>query len=763
MRGPVSPDGYLAAHPEMDGKLAMVFSCAELGRPLVRSIYEGLPNLQGLGRSVLGQVGVDIEVSRDEITHDGPSLEKASQLFVPFSTEAHTTIGKRLVEDMHTIADEAPNNGKPIKWNGQDLPVGRYVDLSQFRTRRGEEVERDIRDGLVYIEAPGEDSPPQYRFDSDGVLQVKLNPIEFKLHPDDLETTTNRLTLLGQGRSGVKKIAEDWERDPYHRIPKFLLGGLPISVGPYYWRIVHQINDHLIQLKSAALFDENRTKGTGRHLPAYDRIRQVELVRLDNPDSTEPKPTFGNTWIPVELFTLQQRHQQGKKSAGRSWQMMSRDERIHRHQHGVTPLKAIGAENTAKIAPVTAELNKPNVDAIILNRNGLHVIKKTQTEERRVRQIARSLRKRARGVPDSVTRKNEASKLVEEIGLAGDQTAVVFANYLNITDLETLANEGARAFVLRNYNVDGSGIMDAESHNTAIRLVRKGIGLAWITPQGLCEFDVGGQWAKPNMSEKKRQVQLPISIFGANRDEVGRLFSRRINNLLTGLAEHVSPEKIMVNHGNGGGLMWIAHLAAKSAGAISSGCGIDKEGITNTEPDLFIDISTEAILTRQDGIERKSLFAVFADGAIGSVWELWNCLLARKLLFQFCTPIYILNETGNYKKSIEQLEALDEQHEVVVDGQVGNFGARKDAPRKWLRNMVVIAESEDEIIADMMDFMENMADRLEAAGVPYKHALQAFDTKKKIFEEEGQCMPDWVTRGMEELMRREQERQSVTV
>lgn len=749
MRLPVTPDFYLAPHPEIDGQLAMAADCEEIGGTTAREIYEGDPSKSGLARSIQGQIGNHFVFLEEGKTHNGPTLERATRLFLPFVIKSHTERGAQMAADMYTIADQTPR-GQFARHNGEPIPAGRFFDLSQVVQLDANDVERYRADGLIYF-APSATNhdEPVYRFTSSGETQVKLSRDEYVLEPEDFSTTDSRLNLLLQGRSGIKREVGMVEHDPEDLIPEFLLGGLAVSGGPFYWRIKERVNDHLIQLSSAALIDANRNTGTGLHLDSYERNRQVELVKQVDPESKQPTPTFGNTWVPIEFFSLRPSRGRKRHQLGTEWRMLDRNELLDRHINGVTPLKALRLANPSVRTPLLSEVERSDTDAMAVGRVAVQRIKKSRSNQGKVKRIVRALEHRGEGIPEDARDPEAWRQAMDTLSDVGDMSATIIAEELHPHEVKTIIDAGARAILVKRLlgKSAARGVMDAAHHTILNDYARKGIGIAMGDENNYRELHSSGYWILDGVASRMKNIAVPMSIYGGNRQQFYDVYARELELLLKNLVGVTGPQdEVAVFQGGGDGIMYAAHRAAIEANALSFTSGIDKEGavakLIMEEGHGHVFREVMAVLSRQHPLVAHTLFSLILPGGIGTGLEYDAEALLRKLFVNPPTPFYVLNINGHYDGMRQQ---YDKYANDSVRGSVYS-------PREYMPKLIRYVEDLEEMFDDMVEFMRDPASRWEEDGIPPNHVDRSCSNKGKILQDDGMAIPLWLQRGRDDYL-----------
>ncbi len=673
----------------------------------------------------------------------GPPQQEsqAKDIWVPIKMEAYTRVGEALVNDIHALTHDTAS-GTPVEWHGSNLPAGRFADLSKLVKLEPDEVEHAIRESIISFGSQpttGEGEPP-YNIDDSGSLAVRLSPSEFILNEQHfMRGLEERITLLRGGRAIVARQSDHLVKDPDAILPDFLLGGIRLSAGPHYWRVLKEISPQLHQLESAALFDANRLMGIGRHLPEYDQNRQVELRRI--PKDQPFEHTYRNTWPGVEFYRSAQ---VGTSHAARNWIRMTPEARRSTHEHGITALQALETANPANRSALFSETRRPEVAALVLSRRGVQVVPETGSPKLNTYNTISTLQKGADGIPEGL---QGLGPLIEDLGMAGDRTATVIAKQVRIRDLSSLVSDGdARAVLFEQFRKDGSEAMTTEELSSLVDLSRRGIGIAWAQDGDYREFHPSGLWIKPGVAQRIENLEMTVAMFGARRERVGLEYQGKIGQFLNGLVDMFEgPEHLAVVHGNGSGIMRVADEGARERNMLSFGVGIDVERLgqneVNKDADGRMNMESSELLMRQHLLEVLSSVPVFTEGGIGTFVELYNSLCFRKLLLGLPTPIIVVDPKDMYKSTREQIEQVSNQ---------GNGEPR--TPRHWLKNILrFVPNFEEAALAEIKNFRESPMRFWDEAKIPHQHIKDAHRAQELQLTKLGMRLPPFMQNAVKGL------------
>lgn len=719
MRGPVSPDAVLAAHPAGDGRAAMSFERGVFDESLVKRLAENDPAIKWLGRSLLGQLGCDLLVDDEVIVNDGKA-------FVPVRFNVFTDLAQALKGDLQELV-ELTSPGESVRWRDKALAIGRFVDMSRLVRLEFDEVQKDIDECMICFDDsidPEESVAPNYMVNDNGSISVQLEPIEFRFNKIHLLGTAERpsprerrIDLLPRGRSAAARHTDDFERCPDDPLPEFLLGGIRFSPGGRYWKVREQISPHVTQLASAALFDGDRLAGSGKHLDKYDSLRQIELNNKSLQNG-RPSPTFADTQVTVDLY--RSNAVGGATHTATNWLRMTKEARRRRHVRGVTALEALETGDEASQQALMREVGSSAVTALILSRRGVDIVPESGSAKHNARNIQNALRNIPMGIPSSL---EHLEPLVENLQMAGDRTATVVADKIRIKDIPNHVESGARAIFAEQFVAQNGALSDGELAILS-QHSRQSIGLAQMNYGGYREFHPTGLWLKTGVAERLEDVELGLAIFGARRPWIGQAFDAQLGEFFDGLVvDFDGPQKIAVIHGGGGGVMFSACENARARGILSLATGISKEEISSIKADGSINMETIYWIVRQHQLDTHTSVPIILPGGFGTGAEVYNALTSRKLLIRRPGPMFFVDPYDEFAGTRAQINQMSEQ------------SADPNAPRRWVKNTVHSYKDFDGVREMLRTFRSDMPAYWEQAGIPSVHVAKSFQARRRLSAE----------------------------
>lgn len=741
MRGPVSPDGVLAAHPAGDGRAAIFFEEDVFSPEFSERLAASDKAIKLLGRSLLGQVGIDVVIDGDPLSN----VEKRGTI-VPVRFDTYTPLAGALTDDFYELIDKT-TPGYPVEWR-KTLGIGRFVDLSQLvRFEDAEEVQRDLDEGMIYFGGPDADRDSS-RVNSDGSISAKLVPTEFRFNEkylvreasdQPLAPSSRRLDLVPRGRGAAARHTDEFRRDPSSELPDFTLGGLPFSPGNRYWRVRPEVSSHVFQLESAALFDGNRLAGLGGHLDAYDRLRQVELVRRPLPLGAEA-PTFDNTWVTIDVYKSKSVEEAFHSAT--NWSHMDRAARIRRHIRGITALEALETADEVSREALLQEVRKPDVAALIVTRRGVEVVPESGSDKHNARNIQDRLRDNPDGIPDNL---QHLEPQVRALQVSGDRTATVAAQNLRIGDLALHVESGASALLTENFMPENGSVSPTDL-STLMKLSRKVVGLAQSNGD-YREFHPMGVWLKHGMAEALEGREF-YTLFGARRDKIGDRFHKMLGALMDELIAVRGADSMAFVHGNGDGMMNSTCENARERGIPSIATGITAQEMKNNA-DGYFNLGVLYYIFRQHQLDSHTTYPIVTmPSGFGSEEELYNVLTSRKLLIRVPAPVFISALDGHRRPMSEGRRQMRATRKTIE--YISNQEGDPDSPRKYVKNLIHYGNRFEGISDEVQRFNKSRPAWWEEAGVPPRHVAKCHVSRLRLVEELCMVMPQEERKAAEE-------------
>ena len=256
----------------------------------------------------------------------------------------------------------------------------------------------------------------------------------------------------------------------------------------------------------------------------------------------------------------------------------------------------------------------------------------------------------------------------------------------------------------------------------------------------------GGLWVTRQGKERLPHVHTTMAMFGSSCDVLGPVLADPITDFLRKLRDHPRlGEGLAVAHGSGPGVMRTVDDAAAALGIYRMGVGINAEEIgqkTNFEPEAVAQFTNLAMNTRQDILDRRSLFKIFNLGGFGTSYEVNMALTFMKIGQCLPAPYIFVDPVGLgpggepfWRQALNQFRTLSS--DLTCDGyDLGPLGPR------WIVNCCHEVTSYEQGYAVLAGFLDDPAgywrereiplekvklarDNLRAAGMPIPPYIDA--------------------------------------
>lgn len=675
--------------------------------------------LEVSGRSGHSRIGIDVQ-----LTAEPPLvIDAAKRIDVPIRI---TALNKALAEslaDLGLLARKAP------------VAIGRlFIPLSESLPK-AEILEALDRHWLLL--------PERHEISEDGVIEIPLQAVRYILSSRLLGVESNFSELIVKGKHGLGLIQNLSPAGlPELLGPKeFLVSAVHISLGPYTAFIQRELSDRRVFHLASRLLDGIRTtdmrvlrqvelynqgeepvstrslKVRIRLYPADERVARIagrvlapakagaiiergadfaELTDIFNPevcrslfDEITASPGSGGfygrifmpesvisipweheglAWLPEFQWRLVFEYAHGKLREG----VLDGDEIPVRLRAFISDLKYVGGEQ--KLSNIFVAHGLPPLDTLrVLKRNGIGVVV-------------------ARGVDGASGEQADRRKLCLDQAL-----------YEEILKLE---REGMRFYLLLD---DGEGARVREFHQ----------GL-WVTERG---------------KERLARIHTTVAMFGSTVDCLKELLRDQLTAFLARLKDNPRlGEALAVAHGSGPGVMLIVDEVAERLDILRIGVGIDAEEIgqaSNLRPEAILQFVNLAMNTRQDILDRRSIFKVFNIGGFGTSYEINMALTFMKIghclpaPYVFVDPLGLgVNGGGLWEQTISQFRTLTREH-VVGQVRIEPLGPR------WVVNCCHLVKDYLAGLEVIERFIEDPARYWTEQGIPAAQVRLAHQNLRK--------------------------------
>jgi hypothetical protein len=178
-----------------------------------------------------------------------------------------------------------------------------------------------------------------------------------------------------------------------------------------------------------------------------------------------------------------------------------------------------------------------------------------------------------------------------------------------------------------------------------------------------------GFWVTARGKQGLDKCHTTISVFGSVTEELQDMLLGQFTDFLTSLQKDSRlKDRFAVAHGSGPGVMKAIDDAARSLGIMRLGVGIDGEKIgqtSNLNPDALAMFVSLALNTRQDILDRRSLFKIFNIGGFGTSYEINMALTFMKIGHCLPAPYIFVDPFGLgpdgkhlWRQTIDQFKTL---------------------------------------------------------------------------------------------------------
>jgi len=258
-----------------------------------------------------------------------------------------------------------------------------------------------------------------------------------------------------------------------------------------------------------------------------------------------------------------------------------------------------------------------------------------------------------------------------------------------------------------------------------------------------------GLWVTREGRERLPRVHTTMAMFGSACDVLGPVLELPIRDFLQQLRDHPRlGEGFAVAHGSGPGVMRTVDDAAAALGIFRMGVGIDAEEIgqrANFSPEAMAQFTNLAMNTRQDILDRRSLFKIFNLGGFGTSYEINMALTFMKIGQCLPAPYIFVDPVGLgpegqpfWRQTLEQFRTV--ASDLAGGGQhLGPLGPR------WVVNCCHEVGSYAEGLAVMSAFLDDPAGYWREREIPFEKVRVARDNLKKA----GMPIPPYIDEALE--------------
>ncbi|GFK94475.1 hypothetical protein NNJEOMEG_02320 [Fundidesulfovibrio magnetotacticus] len=684
------------------------------------------------GRSGHSRIGIDIHLSEGE-----PHVsDKTKTIELPVVVSALNRHLAESLSDLQALASRTP------------VDIGRlFVPLSDHLSR--EEVLKALeREELLLSEG--------HEIGADGVLEVPLENVRYILSQRLISIPNNFAEMIVRGKHGLAMFQQPAPSGlPEEFGPKeFMVSALRISLGPYTAFISRNLNRPGVFHLASRLLDGVRTTG-------IDTLRQAEIYNRGD----DPVP-FRDLRLRIKLYPADERVSAITTRVlkpGKATAILAR---------GVDFAEITDIFNAeacrALFDEISAAPGGGGLYGRIMMPGRIVTIPWEQEDNRWIPEFQwRLVYECARGnVPESILTGEEIPKrfrnFLHDLKYVGGEQSlskVFVSDSLPPVDaLRVLKRNGVGVVVIRSINMRGSRnggnpeyYLDQSSYEEINRLWREGMRFYMIFAQDeachVREFN-SGFWVSAEGKERLGRLHTTAALFGSVVDELKPILMPQFEEFFAALAADPRlGEGLAIAHGSGPGVMKAADDAAARHGIYRIGVGIDGEKIgqrTNFSPEAVVQFVNIALNTRQDILDRRSLFKVFNVGGYGTSYEVNMALTFMKIghclpaPYVFVDPLGLGGEGGHlWRKSIEQFQELSSAHKTG-QAEIPPLGPM------WVVNCCHLVRSYPEALTVIRAFLDDPAAYWSGAGIDIAKVLEARDNLARA----GVVIPPYIVQAL---------------
>lgn len=600
--------------------------------------------------------------------------------------------------------------------------------------------------------------PERHGIDADGVVEIPLENVRYVLSSRLLGVGRNFAEMVVKGKHGLTifQCPSPAGLPPFFGAKEFLVGAVRIALGPYVAFLARATSAPGVFHLASRLLDGVRTTGiaTPRQVELYNggdaavatdglavrlrlypadaalarlaervlapgRAREVLAAGVDFAHLTDifsPEVSralfdeitaapgqggsYGRIFMPGKMIAIPWEQEEGEWLQEFQWRLVYEyargnvpegvlvgEEIPKRSRPFLEALQYVGGEQ--KLSKVFVSESLPPVDTLrVLKRNGIGVVM-------------------ARGMGCAV---GEVCRMPH---FRMDQTLY--------EELVRLEGEGMRFYLLLEINGEAQ-----------VREFFRGL---WVTRRG---------------KERLPGVHTTLAMFGSSVDVLGPVLDAPIRDFLSRLRDHPRlGEGFGVAHGSGPGVMRLVDDAAASLGIYRMGVGINAEEIgqhTNFAPEAVAQFTNLALNTRQDILDRRSLFKVFNLGGFGTSYEINMALTFMKIGQCLPAPYIFVDPVGLgpggepfWRQTLDQFRTLS--GDLAAGGhEVGALGPR------WIVDCCHEVGSYEEGYAVIAAFLDDPAAYWRQRGI----SLDKVRTARENLRAAGMPIPSYIDEALAE-------------
>jgi hypothetical protein len=685
------------------------------------------------GRSGHSRIGIDINlIDGEPIISDA---KKTIELPV-----AVTALNKHLAESLSDL--QALTHRSPVDIGRLFVPLGPHLG-------REEVISALEREEILL--------PERHEIEPDGVVEIPLENVRYIISQRLISIPNNFSEMIVRGKHGLAMFQQPAPSGlPGAIAPKeFMVSAMRISLGPYMAFISRLLNDHNVFHLASRLLDGVRTTGMGT-------LRQAEIYNRG-----EEHSDCRALRIRIKLFPAGE-HVEGISrrvlKPGKATAILARGVDFAEITDIFTPASCEALFDEISPAP-----GRGGLYGRIMMPGRIVTIPWEQEDGRWIPEFQwRLVYECARGnVPESILAGEEIPKrfrpFLQDLKYVGGEQSlskVFVCDALPPVDaLRVLKRNGVGVVVMKSIVMRATDngtkpeyYLDQSSYEEIARLWREGMRFYMMFDSRgethVREFH-SGFWVTAEGKERLARLHTTVAFFGSVVDELKPILLPQLEDFFSALAaDERLGAGLSVAHGSGPGVMKAVDDAAARHGVYRFGVGIDGEKIgqeTNFSPEAVVQFVNMALNTRQDILDRRSLFKVFNIGGYGTCYEInmaltfmkiGNCLPAP---YVFVDPMGMGGGGGNlWRKAIEQFRELSSAHAVGA-AQIPPLGPM------WVVNCCHLVQSYPEALAVIQGFLDDPCAYWKEAGISLDKVMAARENLARA----GVVIPPYIDRALE--------------
>ncbi len=616
------------------------------------------------------------------------------------------------------------------------IDIGRlFIPLTPALSKK--EIEAAVQAEQILL-------PPTTNITDDGCIELLLEDYHFIMSKKLLNIPKNFTEMIVRGKHGLSTFQHPSPSGLPSEMKghQFLVSAVHIALGPYCAFIQRELNNPNIWHLASRLLDGIRT--TGLQVP-----RHVELFNI-----SEKTATTKNLRVRLKIYHGSEQEQQ---IANRLFTTPEQTKTILQRGIDITELTSLFdptvCENLFDEISPSPELGGAYGRLIMPGK--LITIPWEQEDNHWMPAFQwRLLYETARGTISAfVLSDNKIPKRFQPITgdlsyVGGEQrlSKIFLADSLPPIDtLRMLKQNDFGVVLLKSISSRVSKkdaavnvYLDQNIYEELVNLTEGGMRFFLFIEEGEYPAHVRefykGFWVTDKGKEELDRIHTTIAVFGSAIDQTKDSLLQEFNDFLQKLNN--APElrgHFAVTHGSGPGVMKAIDDAAAEIGIARIGVGIDAEKIgqkINMAPEILVHFISLALNTRQDIMDRRSIFKIFNVGGFGTSYEINMALTFMKIGHCLPAPYIFVDPFGLgpngkplWQQTIDQFKTITTPQKIKGE-QIPPLGPN------WVINCCHLVRSYSEGLDLILNFINDPCSYWEKAGVKIENVLRARNNLK---------------------------------